>query len=393
MRKKNNFTTILDYGSSNIRIGVFNENSQNLHISSKAILEKNNYDEHTKAINLLIKEAEKKISNHLENIVVLHDVQEIYPIDLSIRRNFDQKIYVKDIYSSLILEANQLIKNNYIDKKIVHIISTKIILDGKEFSKIFDDNFKTKSIIIEIKFVCLKKKIFNQISKIFKTNNLQISNFFCTSYVKSLSYINSFNDYKLVSFMDIGYERSSLLLFNNKKLIYINSIPVGGNHITKDISNVLKLNLEDSEKIKKAFNKSENEFSYQQELNEKNDFVREILDKNISIDLLKKVVLSRIEEIFDLIFKNLIMHNDLNDYQNSILVLTGNGSKLFDKNSFHLDDKYSFKEINFYEEDDKEICKAGLNFETNFSRNDIKIITKKQRKTGIFEKFFNFFNR
>ena len=31
-------------------------------------------------------------------------------------------------------------------------------------------------------------------------------------------------------------------------------------------------------------------------------------------------------------------------------------------NSFFLDDKFGFKSIKFYEEDDVEICKSGLNY-------------------------------
>ncbi len=389
---KNKYSTIIDYGSSNFRLGIFNENLENLYISSKAVVEKNDYNEHFSSINFLIKDAEKKISNHIENIVVLYDDKDISSVDLSIKRDFDQKIFIDDIYSSIILEANQLIKNNYINKKIIHVIIVKNIIDSKEYTKKFNENLKAKSIILEIKFICLNEKKFNQVSDVFKKCNLKIINFFCSSYVKSLSYVDSFND-KLVSLLDIGFERSTLLIFNKKKLIHMNSIPIGGNHITKDISNVLKLDINDSEMIKKAFNKSENEFSYYQKINESSDFIKQITDNSISIDILKKVVLARIEEIFDLIFKDLVNLNDFNNYENSLLVLTGNGSKLFDKNSFHLSDKYSFKEINYYEEEDLEICKSGLKSEISLGKEDIKIFTKNQIKPGIFERFFNFFSR
>ena len=113
---KNNFSTIIDYGSTCVRIGVFDKNLEQLCISSKDIDEKNNYEEHLKSINFLVKEVEKKISNHLENIIVLYDSSKIYSIDLSIKKNFDQKILVMDVSSSIILEANQLIKNNYSTK-------------------------------------------------------------------------------------------------------------------------------------------------------------------------------------------------------------------------------------------------------------------------------------
>ena len=48
------------------------------------------------------------------------------------------------------------------------------------------------------------------------------------------------------------------------------TIPIGSNHITKDISKVFKISIEDADKIKKLFNKSESEFSYNEiEENEK----------------------------------------------------------------------------------------------------------------------------
>lgn len=389
---KSKFSTIIEYGSTCFRLGVFGENFVKLHFSSSNVVEKDNYEEHFKIINTLIKEAEKKISNHLENIILLYDSPEIFSIDLSIRKDFDQKTFINDIYNSIILEANQLIKNNYIKNKILHVVTIKNIIDGKEIIDKIKNNLQANSIIIEIKFICVPKEIYNNILNNFKKNNLQILNFFCSSYVKSFFYVNSFSKKKLINFLDIGFERSTLITFENKKLMNIKSIPIGGNHITKDISKVLELSLEESEKIKKSFNKSENEFSHKKDINENNEFAKEILEKSISVDLLKKVILSRIEEIFDLIFEDLTVIKNLNK-QNSILVLTGNGSKLFNKNSFHLNQKYTFEEINFYEENVAEICEAGLNFEINSDANHIKIITKNRKKPGFFENFFNFFGR
>ena len=75
--------------------------------------------------------------------------------------------------------------------------------------------------------------------------------------------------------------------------------------------------------------------------------------------------------------------------EDSELLLIGEGSKLFNNNSFYLNDKFGFKSINFYTETDVQICKCGLknqiiNYEVP------KMITKKY---GIFEKFFNFFDK
>ena len=392
--KKSNSLCVIDYGSSLLRLGVFDDKFICLHSSSKNIIEKNNHDEYLKSINLLVRQAEKKISNHLENVFILYDDSEILSVDLSIKKNFDQKVLIKDVYSSIIEECNQLIKNNYINKKIIHIIITRHIFDGREITENLKNDLSVKSIIIEIKFIFLPIEKYTEITNVFKKNNLEISNFFCSSYVKSFSYINSLSDYNYVTFIDIGWERSTLTSFYNKKLICINSIPVGGNHFTKDISKIFKIDLQESESIKKLFNKSELEFSYDQNINNKNEkFLKKIINKNISVDLLKKVILSRIEEIIELVFKNFHYSEKVNNFSNSILVLTGNGSKLLDKNTFYMNDEYNFKEIIFYEEKDIEICLTGLKFDINSHDSDLKEVQKSLKKIGIFEKFFNFFGR
>ena len=74
-----------------------------------------------------------------------------------------------------------------------------------------------------------------------------------------------------------------------------------------------------------------------------NDTAFKLIKKNISIDTLKKVILYRIQEILDLIFKksNISKYNiRLNETE---LFLIGGGSTLFDNNSFYLNDKFEFK--------------------------------------------------
>ncbi len=129
--KKNNYSTVIDFGSSELRLGVFDNKLSKLFFQSKDISQKDYFEEYLKSINFLIREAENKISAHLENITVLYDTSEIFTIDLSIKKKLDQKIIFKDVYSSIILEANQLIKDCYINKKIIHLIIKKYIINDK----------------------------------------------------------------------------------------------------------------------------------------------------------------------------------------------------------------------------------------------------------------------
>ena len=391
--KKNNYPTVIDFGSSELRLGVFDSKLSKLFFESKDIPKNDNYEEYSKSINTLIREAEKKISTHLENVTVLYDSSEICTIDLSIKKKLDQKIIFKDVCSSLVLEAKQLIKNSYTNKKVIHIIISKYIINKKDFSKIpseIPDDLN--SVILEIKFICLPYDKYNNVYEIFKKNNLNVLNFFSSSLVKSFNYIDYFKKNKLVAFLDIGLDRTTIIFFINEKLECFNTIPIGGNHISRDISKVMKLSFEESEELKKSFNKSEIDFSYDNSDSSDNiDVVKKILGKNISIDLLKKVVLARIEEIIQLSFKSLSISTNIETQKNLNLVLIGRGSKIFNRNSFQIEDKYNFKEINFYEENEHDICKAGLMFERNFKDEYLQKLKKKQKKIGIFHRFFNIF--
>ena len=390
--KKDNHSTIIDFGSSELRLGVFDDKFSKLFFQSKDISQKNNYEEYLKSINFLIREAENKISTHLENITVLYDTSKIFTIDLSIKKKLDQKTIFKDICSSIILEANQLIKDCYINKKIIHLIIKKYIINDKEFLNIPNKIPKLNSVILEIKFICLPYNQYKNVFETFKKNNLKVINFFSSSLVKSFKYIDFFKENKFVAFLDIGLDRTTIIFFINQKLDCLNSIPIGGNHISKDISQIMKLSLDESEKLKKTFNKSEIDFSYSEaDSSDNTDIIKKIIGKNISIDLLKKVVLTRVEEIIELSFKGMNISKNIDKKQNLNLVLIGNGSKIFNRNSFQIEDKYNFKEINFYEENDIEICEAGLMFEENFKDENPQKLKKNQKKLGFFHRFFNIF--
>ena len=390
--QKNNYSTIIDFGSTELRLGVFDDKLSKLFFKSKKISEKNNYEEYSKSINILIREAEKKVSTHIENITVLYDTSKINTIDLSIKKKIDQSTPFEDVCSSIVLEANQLIKDCYINKKVIHLIIKKYIINNKEFLNLPDKIPKLNSLILELKFICLPHNQYKNVFDTFKKNNLEVVNFFSSSLVKSFKYIDFFKESKFVAFLDIGLDRTTIILFINKKLDYFNSVPVGGNHISKDISQIMELTFEESEELKKSFNKSEIEFSYNDsDSNESSNIIKNIIGKNISIDLLKKVVLTRIEEIIELSFKNINVSNNVKKQKNLNLVLIGKGSKLFNKNSFQIENKYNFKDINFYEEDDVEICESGLKFEKNFKDKDLQKVKKNQKKLGFFHRFFNFF--
>ena len=382
---KSNYYNIIDFGLSKIRVAIFDSDLNvcfSESISNSAIQNSENTFVNLKN---LIKKAEKKISSHIEDVILIFDSKKTLVIDVSLQKHLDDNADFAKVYESLSQEIYQIINDNYIDYEIVHTIFNKGTFDEKTFDTLPINVKYLRQIKIDYKIICFPKKNLQYIKKNFNKNSLNISKIFCTSFLKTQTYINKLNLNK-VSFLDIGHERSSAIIYDNKKLKYIRSINIGSNNITKDISKIFKIDLEDAEKIKKSFNKSETEFSYNNN-DQINLSIKDIIKKNISIDLLKQVILYRVQEIIDLCFKESEINNlKLDDTE---LFLIGDGSIMFNNNSFYLNDKFGFKSINCFEEKDIQICNSGISYlMKNF---DTPKISNKNR--GLFERFFNLFDK
>ena len=382
--KNDKLYTIIDLGRSKIRLSIIDKNKKIYYSSFLNILSNSLISEYQSKVKKIIIDAEKKLSFHLEDIILLMDPITIKTISLSLRKVLDQPQALNDILRLIYKESENIIYSSYDDLKIIHTETSNFILDKKYFEKKPKINLKIVSIITDLKFICFELTYINEIINIFAENNLNIVEIFCTSFLKSKNYIEFHENKKNVTFLDIGFDRTTISNYNNNILKYINSIPVGGNHITKDISKIFNIKLTEAEEIKRSFNNSYTEFNYE---NNKDDsaVLKNLIIKKISVDKLKQVILCRVQEILDLSFADA---SKFINVKNTDLILTGDGSKILNKNSFYFNDKYSFNSIDFFNETDSQICSLGLKNYLNKVENYEKI----SKKQGIFEKFFNLFS-
>ncbi len=379
----------IDFGSSKIRLGVYNkEDSKNISILEKDCISNfaiNNFDikNSNEVIKDLIKSAEKKINNHIKGINLMIDTPDMFSIDIAIKKNSDSKKYSKNDINLLLNEAKSLVQKNYIDKKFIHIIVKKFIFDDEEFFEVPNEEFSYSSLIIELKFICFANQIWKKLQDSFGNNHLNIDNLYCSSYIRSSSYNSLFNDFNKKVILDIGYGKSSITVFQDNRILYFNIIPVGGRHITNDISILLKINQFDAEKFKKSLNQSQITFE-------------NISDNNLELsssDLSNQVIFARVDEIIKLNLADEYFNAFFQNKDSCILIFIGDGSKILNKNSIYLEEKFNFfNEISFFEENSTLICDSGFNFSQLSKSQEVSFLPKKPRNKGFFEKFFNFFN-
>jgi cell division ATPase FtsA len=199
----------------------------------------------------------------------------------------------------------------------------------------------------------------------------------------------------------MGYEKTSLALFKDSSLVCASSFPIGSNHITKDISRGCYLSEIESELIKKDISIID---SLDEELNENeflsNKYFSETKFRKISSKFIKDIILARLDEILNKIFKEISYSQFESIKQN--LIFVGEGSRLNDLKKIvraklpnctfdtKLDNIKSFENI------DRELlaCYGAVKILTEgFVSEAIAIPNKSQKdKNGFFTRIFNIFN-
>ena len=199
-------------------------------------------------------------------------------------------------------------------------------LDNKFFSNspigTFGDNLKLNF----YKFA-VKKNYTNTLSSLFKNLNIHIENYVPTPLSSSLATMNS--DDKLLGAIciDLGASSTSIALFENEKLIFMDAINVGGKNITNDIARGVSTNIESAERLKTLYGSVISSPSDEYELIEIPMSNQPSKFKQINRSTINSIIKPRAEETLELIWQKLKEYN-FHRKQIKNLILTGGGAIL-----------------------------------------------------------------
>jgi cell division protein FtsA len=364
-----NFQTFFDCGSSKVRAGIFNKDNQNeaFYAESEFLLDHSNLE---LEIQKIITSFEQDTNEYINNINLMTDSSKMLSIGISISKKLDGSKLRKTNIQFLAQEAKQQILKYYNNYNIAHIIINNYKIDDVDYAYL-PDEIKCHIISLDIIFICLPSDLILYFKNIFSKSNILINRIICSSYAKSINYKDNLNLVGHVSFIDVGFTKTSIISYFNDKMLSLDVLPIGGNHITRDISQVLEIDLDRAEYIKLNFDQN----------------YKVVNEENISLEILQKIILARTEEILELCNKsarsNLFM---LSEFK---MVLMGEGSKILDN---QYKDKIVFSsDIDFLEETLEDICQSGFKFISGLNKQEVVLVPKTPTKQGFFEKFFHLF--
>ena len=277
-------------------------------------------DEIHKTINEAAKESQTDIKSVNLNLPAIESSSIFSESEINVSGKMISDLHLKKaVNQSDILET---IENYEIIQKFI----SSYELDNKFFSNspigIFGDNLKLNF----YKFA-VKKNYTNTLSSLFKNLNIHIENYVPTPLSSSLATLNS--DDKLLGAIciDLGASSTSIALFENEKLIFMDAINVGGKNITNDIARGVSTNIESAERLKTLYGSVISSPSDEYELieipmsNEPSKF------KQINRSTINSIIKPRAEETLELIWQKLKEYN-FHRKQIKNLILTGGGAIL-----------------------------------------------------------------
>ena len=307
---------IIELGDINIKCVIFKINNNNdSEILSTSITNSEgihndvvvNLKKASDAIRSCISVAEEDAKISLKKINVIFEQPDFLCTKFSKNKKINGSKILKDDIEFLLKEAKKELILNDKNQSIIHIFNYNYIVDGKTFVEepigVYAD-----SLTHEMTFITTQKNNLKNIKQAFIDCDIEIERFISRTFSLGVELLND----KELQFgsvlIDLEFEKISLGLFKNLALVYSITFPMGINHITKDISKVCSLNLDESKNI---INNIDFSFQNNQNIFDENNYLKSTYFVNssfrkISKDLILNVIKARLDEIIDTLNKQLI---------------------------------------------------------------------------------------
>lgn len=187
----------------------------------------------------------------------------------------------------------------------------------------------TDSLTVEISYTYGQKSVIKNISSAVNLCHLTVEKFFICPDASGVSTMVKEERTNGAIILDLGANITSFGVFLNNEIVFSDSVPIGGLHITSDIVRGLGTKSEDAEKLKILHGSTLS--------NETDEYIKldvpiisddgELITQKIPKAMLTAIIKPRVEEIFELVQERLNHFRPNSNYINKV-ILCGGGANL-----------------------------------------------------------------
>ena len=203
------------------------------------------------------------------------------------------------------------------DKQLIDILAENFVLDD---GRITDDPIGafSESFTLNAQVLLADREFIKSIESVFRRINVKIDGMVPATLANKSIALDETDLRDFVMLLDIGAANTDIGVFASNTILYTNTISVGGRNITNDIKQVLNISYEEAEKLKKQYGLALK--SYMDSDNEVVLTTAKDGDKVIKSSYIVEIIEARIEQIFELVNKD-ITANGLKQNINTVILI------------------------------------------------------------------------
>ena len=216
MNEDLNFETYLFISPKKFIISVLTDSNKKI-FEKKLIIDNDEkiliFDELDIFLNENIFELEKKLKYFVKKIIIIIDLDEFLPIEISIKKsNYENVINLSGL-NHILNEVKDYCKESIGERRIVHMLISNYKIDNKDFSSLPFDIY-CKSFSLDVNFLCISESLIKMIEIILKKYQISLSN------ILSAKYINEFLKNEKIDFFIMtkkiieGHNPNEVLMVN-----------------------------------------------------------------------------------------------------------------------------------------------------------------------------------
>jgi len=281
-----------------------------------------NEEEISLSISKTVKDAEDEANIKINSAYVTIPGKYVTIVRNSITKEIKDRytgITLKDVQAAIMQVKDIEIPE---DQALIDIVIDQIILDS---GKIVTDPVGnlSSSFTMQAEVILGEKEYVKQLSNILKKSGLIIDGIVPLALAERNLILDTNELHDSVMLLDIGAGNTEIGVFDGNSFAYTNTIPLGGDSITSDISLVLNISEEEAEKLKRQYGLALKSFIDNDNEIMLNTCKDENRNKVIKSSELIEIIEARIEEIFSIVNRD-ITNQGLKQKINNV-VLTGQG--------------------------------------------------------------------
>ncbi|MGM9966710.1 cell division protein FtsA [Rummeliibacillus sp. TYF005] len=322
----------LDIGSSSIKVLIGEVNDETVHVIGVGNVKSSgirrgsivDIDATVQSIKKAVDQAERMVGLTINKVILgipANQVQ-LHPVKGVVAVNSENR-EITDVDLDRVIESAELMSIPP-DRELVNIVPIQYIVDGLDG---INDPRGMIGIRLEMDgtMVTTSKTVLHNFLRCVEKAGLEIQQIYLQPLAAGQFALNEDDRNRGTAYIDIGGGSTTLAVFKDGHFIHTAMIPVGGEHITKDLSIVLKTPTEQAEKIKLEFGHAYYDDASDDELFEV-PVIGADTKEQFSQRYISEIIGVRLEELFDLIIDELYRMG-IQDLPGGV-VLTGGVAKL-----------------------------------------------------------------